>query len=424
MDRDQGTPDGNERGGIGAGSPRELLAQGHDRQEAEDADRDDGRFHDPRGDIAKGDDVVLPLEERIEHDGGADIGDHQDDFQERPQRHLPVRAGTDDVGGVIQHRGVENKRRRDGGDERDQEEPARHGGNRSRRGHVDSFLDDVGAVLRYVRTKRCRSQGASSLHVRCGRPPPGPRRLYSWDPESTLSSVRHNMVEFSPLIALPPRRDHLRHAVRETLAAATARTCQKRRSSCPHGPQVPGRSWIPRRRRVSGCAGCRPFSAFLVGGLIAIAVTGPVTSLTNALIGGAVAGAVLGAAQWLALRGRLSKTEWWIPATAVGQAVGLAAGAALVGYRTGLQDLAIQGAITGLGVGILQALVLRPHVATWFWWAIAMPPLWALGWIVTTRGWDQGRPALHELRRQRRHRRHDPQRSPPGAAAACPAPDR
>ena len=103
-----------------------------------------------------------------------------------------------------------------------------------------------------------------------------------------------------------------------------------------------------------------------------------------ALIGGAVAGAVLGAAQWLALRGRLSKTERWIPATAVGQAVGLAAGAALVGYRTGLQDLAIQGAITGLGVGILQALVLRPHVATWFWWAIAMPPLWALGWIVTT----------------------------------------
>jgi hypothetical protein len=126
------------------------------------------------------------------------------------------------------------------------------------------------------------------------------------------------------------------------------------------------------------------FLGFPIGGLIAIAATGPVTSLTTGLIGGAVAGAVLGAAQWLVLRGRLSKVEWWIPATAVGQAVGLAAGAALVGYRTGLQDLAIQGAVTGLGVGILQALVLRPHVATWFWWAIAMPPLWALGWMVTT----------------------------------------
>lgn len=126
------------------------------------------------------------------------------------------------------------------------------------------------------------------------------------------------------------------------------------------------------------------FLGFPAGGLIAIAVLGPVTSLTTALLGGAVAGAVLGAAQWLALRGRLSKAEWWIPATAVGQAVGLAAGAALVGYRTSLRDLAIQGAITGLGVGILQALVLRPHVSTWFWWAIAMPPLWALGWVVTT----------------------------------------
>jgi hypothetical protein len=119
------------------------------------------------------------------------------------------------------------------------------------------------------------------------------------------------------------------------------------------------------------------FLGFPVGGLIAMAVPGPVASLTNGLIG---------AAQWLALRGRLSKIEWWIPATAIGQAVGLAAGAALVGYRTGLQDLAIMGAITGIGVGVLQALVLRPHVATWFWWAIAMPPLWALGWIVTTLG--------------------------------------
>ena len=128
------------------------------------------------------------------------------------------------------------------------------------------------------------------------------------------------------------------------------------------------------------------FVAFIVGGAVAIAVTGPVTSLTAALGGGAIAGAVLGVGQWLALRGRLPKLEWWIPATAIGQAVGLTAGAALVGYRTGLQDLAIQGAITGLGVGIMQALVLRPHVATWFWWALAMPPLWALGWIATTLG--------------------------------------
>jgi hypothetical protein len=126
------------------------------------------------------------------------------------------------------------------------------------------------------------------------------------------------------------------------------------------------------------------FVGFIGGGALALAVTGPVDALPAAVGGGALSGAVIGTGQWLALRSRLAKAEWWIPATAIGQAVGLAAGATLVGYSTGLQDLAIQGAITGLGVGLLQALVLRPHVATWFWWAIAMPPLWALGWIVTT----------------------------------------
>ncbi len=126
------------------------------------------------------------------------------------------------------------------------------------------------------------------------------------------------------------------------------------------------------------------FAGFIAGGAVAMAVTGPVTTLSAALGGGALAGAVLGAGQWLAFRGQLPNAVWWIPATAVGQAAGLAAGAALVGYGASLQDLAIQGAITGLGVGILQALVLRPHVAAWFWWALAMPPLWALGWIITT----------------------------------------
>jgi hypothetical protein len=128
------------------------------------------------------------------------------------------------------------------------------------------------------------------------------------------------------------------------------------------------------------------FVGFIGGGALALAISGPVDALPAAVGGGALSGAVIGTGQWLALRGRLAKAEWWIPATAIGQAVGLAVGAAVVGYRTGLQDLAIQGAITGLGVGLLQALVLRPHVATWFWWALAMPPLWALGWIVTTLG--------------------------------------
>jgi hypothetical protein len=42
-------------------------------------------------------------------------------------------------------------------------------------------------------------------------------------------------------------------------------------------------------------------------------------------------------------------------------------------------------AVTGLGVGVLQALVLMRHgVAGAFWWALANPPAGALGWLVTS----------------------------------------
>jgi hypothetical protein len=128
------------------------------------------------------------------------------------------------------------------------------------------------------------------------------------------------------------------------------------------------------------------FVGFIAGGALATAVAGRVDALPAAAAAGALAGAVIGAGQWLVLRRRLPGAGWWIAATAAGQAVGLAAGAALVGYRTDLRDLAVQGLLTGVGVGVLQALVLRPRVAGWFWWALATPPLWALGWIVTTAG--------------------------------------
>jgi hypothetical protein len=43
------------------------------------------------------------------------------------------------------------------------------------------------------------------------------------------------------------------------------------------------------------------------------------------------------------------------------------------------------GAVTGVGVGVLQALVLARHrIPSAYWWAIANPPAWALGWLVTS----------------------------------------
>lgn len=122
---------------------------------------------------------------------------------------------------------------------------------------------------------------------------------------------------------------------------------------------------------------------FPIAGFVADVVVDGVDSVGAALAGGLIAGAIIGAAQWFALRRWVS---WlWIPATCVGMAVGLAAGAALVDYRTGRGDVALLGAVTGGGVGIMQALILVRHrIPGAFWWALANPPGWALGWLVTS----------------------------------------
>ena len=120
-----------------------------------------------------------------------------------------------------------------------------------------------------------------------------------------------------------------------------------------------------------------------IGGYIADLVINGVDSVGTALAGGLIVGAVIGAAGWFVLRQRVS---WlWIPATMVGMAVGLAAGAALVDYGIGRGDLLLMGAVTGLGVGVAQALVLARHgIAGAFWWALVNPLAWALGWLVTS----------------------------------------
>ena len=86
--------------------------------------------------------------------------------------------------------------------------------------------------------------------------------------------------------------------------------------------------------------------AFPPSGLIAHLVAGRVDSVSAAVLNGVIAGAGIGAAQWALLRHRgVSLT--WIAATAVGLGAGLAAGAALVSYRTDITSLAVMGAVTG-----------------------------------------------------------------------------
>src|SRR5918994_3969432 len=123
--------------------------------------------------------------------------------------------------------------------------------------------------------------------------------------------------------------------------------------------------------------------SFPVGGFIADLVVDGVDSVGAALLAGLIAGTIIGAAEWFAPRRWIS---WlWIVATSVGMAAGLTAGAALADYGIGRGDLALMGALTGLGVGLFQALVFARHrISGALWWAVANPPAWALGWLVTS----------------------------------------
>ena len=123
--------------------------------------------------------------------------------------------------------------------------------------------------------------------------------------------------------------------------------------------------------------------SFPIGGLLADLAVNGVDSVGTALVGGLITGVVIGAAEWFALRRWIS---WlWVAATTLGFAAGLTAGVALVDYGIGRGDIVLMGAVTGVGVGVLQALVLARHrVSGAFWWAVANPPAWAVGWLVTS----------------------------------------
>jgi hypothetical protein len=122
---------------------------------------------------------------------------------------------------------------------------------------------------------------------------------------------------------------------------------------------------------------------FPIGGYIANLAVGAIDSVGAAIAGGLIAGAVVGTAQWLALRQFI---PWlWIAATSLGMSVGLAIGAALVHYGIDRGELMLMGAITGLVVGALQAVVLaRQGFAGAGWWAAINPPVWALAWLISS----------------------------------------
>ena len=81
-------------------------------------------------------------------------------------------------------------------------------------------------------------------------------------------------------------------------------------------------------------------------------------------------------------------------------AAGLTAGAALVDYGISRGDILLMGAVTGLSVGALQALVLaKSQVAGALWWAVANPQ--SGHWLVRdlVRNHQKHSGPVHQLRR-------------------------
>jgi hypothetical protein len=111
-------------------------------------------------------------------------------------------------------------------------------------------------------------------------------------------------------------------------------------------------------------------------------LAGPVDAAPPALLGGLIAGAGLGLAQWAALRRRGIRPAAWISRTALGLAVGTAAGAAVVSYRTDRMSLVTMGAIAGLVLGVAQGSTAR-SAKVGAAWALSTSLLSAIAWAIS-----------------------------------------
>jgi hypothetical protein len=70
------------------------LPQSHHGQQGYDADEDGGGFQDPRADEAHCDPLVLPLDDRVQDDGGADASQGNDHLQDGDDKNGNVGAGA------------------------------------------------------------------------------------------------------------------------------------------------------------------------------------------------------------------------------------------------------------------------------------------------------------------------------------------
>ena len=124
------------------------------------------------------------------------------------------------------------------------------------------------------------------------------------------------------------------------------------------------------------------FLAFPLAGWLGWKVAGRVNDFPSAVLAGVVTGVVLGFLQWALLR-RRGVSARWILGTGAGFAIGLAAGAALVSYRTDRPSLVLMGAVSGLAVGLLQATAVGATARQSIVWGGAAAVLWPVGWMLS-----------------------------------------
>ena len=99
-----------------------VLTQAHDPEHEDDAGCDEHALHQTSGDIAEGEDLVLPPQDRVHHDGCPDVRDDEQQLEEHSEIDLAVLAATGDVRGWVVENGLEESERRYRGDERDEEQ--------------------------------------------------------------------------------------------------------------------------------------------------------------------------------------------------------------------------------------------------------------------------------------------------------------
>lgn len=124
------------------------------------------------------------------------------------------------------------------------------------------------------------------------------------------------------------------------------------------------------------------FLAFPVAGQIVVWMIGPVQDLVSATIAGLVLGLVVGFSQSWALKPIGVSTPWAI-ASAVALTVASPIAWAAVAFETTISSLSLWGLISGVILGLAQALSQRLASPKVLLWATSVGATWALAWFTS-----------------------------------------